>query len=349
MTYKDIIMLKKVIILMMAACATMLLSCQKEDPVGPTIVFNSNRNMYVVEEATTPISAVIYVDKYNYGETNVFVSEKKDSLEYLMNHFNPYVDVYNHYLPSGLSTFSRDLRKRYIIVEDLNPATTYYYFVSTIYDDMTIEFTPIHSFETEHLPLAVDMGGSVKWCSVNFDEDRKEFKSSQMFYASLFWYNELPSAESEILEGDWRYPTRKELEYLCDNCSVTLIDLKKEWLRLTSKNGNNLYIPFTFEESNDKYKNGPWKLMLFPDKSRGGLYVKASNKSLYSIKNLLDSDYHIPILFSSYYDSYGKFTEECELQLTSDLFTWTYLDEEVTPPQTKRGDSRRGVRFVLDK
>ncbi len=54
----------------------------------------------------------------------------------------------------------------------------------------------------------------------------------------------MPNPSEETIEGDWRYPSKEELEALSKICQVTLVDYIKMVVRLTDVKGTNLYIPF---------------------------------------------------------------------------------------------------------
>ena len=126
-------------------------------------------------------------------------------------------------------------------IRGLTPNTKY--FVIGVIEDWQGDMIKISSkknIKTENVPSYVDLGGDIYWCSVNYKADRQTFEPSQFNTQDLFFSYTLPNPNDEIIPGDWRYPTKNELQYLCDNCIVTLIDFKDRYVRLTNNAGLNL-------------------------------------------------------------------------------------------------------------
>lgn len=336
------------VITIIGVCFMFLLSCQnEEETIVNTDIFNyEGLKESVVEESITPISVTI---DCGHDNRKVCCSENRDSLEFVMNNYDGcwYYDD-----PEWPACVRRDdpvTNTTHVTFYDLNPSTTYYYFVTEegFYPEDPRKFSPIHSFKTDDLNLQVDMGGSVKWCGVNFLENRGAFNVSQFLSSSLFAKYDLPKTENETIEGNWRYPTTQELQELCDNCTVTMVDFRKEFVKITSKNGNSLYIPYTLGCPPLENKSHGWKhLMLFPSNESGyGLSVDTPDLEPLSEK------------WSYAFGCIVKFKNEVQrynLRISTpgsgtDFYRWKYIDGTVTPDQEKTGSEKRGVRFVVEK
>ena len=193
------------------------------------------------------------------------------------------------------------------------------------------------------------MGGSIEWCGVNYLENRGEFDLAQFLSNSLFRYNELPEPTDETIPGDWRYPTKQELQELAETCNVTMIDFNENFARLTNGDGNNIYIPFTLEKKIDAWTYGSHKLMLMPaDDGESGLCIWTTDMNISDMgsKDRVKcgedlTKYTLGIVNRS---PHNKNDESYH-----DFFHWSYIDGTGGNSQRKHGEEKRGVRFVCNK
>lgn len=320
-------------------CLIFLFSCGKEN--WENKIINDDRWAITVEESITPMSVMINT-RGSYSNTITFLSENKETLESVMNNYRKY----SVSPPSGVIRTKNYHKSEIAMFDGLKPATTYYYLVA--FEDTPIRLSSIHAIEMEDIKDKVDMGGSVEWCGFNFISDRGKWsRSEQLLKTSLFSSEELPTPDREILDGDWRYPTIDELQELCDNCTVTMVDYENHFVRLTSKNGNNLYIPYTLEKPLTFKLHGYKQLMLFPcDDKVHGLYVSTTSDTP-SIEDILNMDYEPYVWYGKAVNNYN--ISICSVREDRDFFNWGYIDGVVDPPQYVSGTEKRGVRFVVDK
>lgn len=334
-----------ILMMLCAACLFFVASCDKSDTVfNDPYVLTENLGECVVEGSITPFSVTIDTRGNN---RYAIISENKDSLEIVNNNY----DYYSVYLPMDVKKEdSSSGGSYYVTFDELKPSTTYYYFVAYDYWG-TSEKTPIHSFKTEDINLKCNLGGSVNWCGVNYLENRGEFESSQFLKGSLFSYKELPDPASETIEGNWRYPTIDELQELCDNCKVTMVDFKNEFVRITSTNGSNMYIPYTLYTPHEKNSNGLKQLMLFPsDEKEYGLGVWTND--MMPLSDYWRDEFGHYVKFeeeTKSYDLYIKKPVNRNTDREENFFKWwVYYYDSNSIKQIGNGDSKRGVRFVED-
>ncbi len=229
-------------------------------------------------------------------------------------------------------------------IRGLTPNTKY--FVIGVIEDWQGDMIKISSkknIKTENVPSYVDLGGDIYWCSVNYKADRQTFEPSQFNTQDLFFSYTLPNPNDEIIPGDWRYPTKNELQYLCDNCIVTLIDFKDRYVRLTNNAGTHLYVPFTSRMPLYETLSGYKELALFPCDKASGINVHSGS----ALPGLCNSNLQEKVFFGEQLNGYSLRIRTNDY--SDDFFHWSYLDGFVTPPVDRSGTSNRGVRFVFDK
>lgn len=119
---------------------------------------------------------------------------------------------------------------------------------------------------------AIDLGLSVKWASTNVVGDKAQFKGNSYFawgettakndftWNTYKFYNgtftkyyttdkktrlDLEDDAAHVyLGGNWRMPTRAELQELVDNCTWTWTSYQgRKGYLVTGKNGNNIFLP----------------------------------------------------------------------------------------------------------
>lgn len=329
-----------------------LLSCQNGDEPkneNNVILNYADFGESIKSGSLTPISVTVYVGS---DSRDVCISEKRDSLELVMNDY----DYYRYYddKQSGVR-FERPLRYgNYITFYGLKPATTYYYFATEdgYNPGDPRKISPLHSFKTEDINLYVSMGSCIEWCGVNYLENRGEFHWTQFLSTSLFSYKELPNPSLENIEGDWRYPTKQELQELSETCTVTMVDFNKDFVRMTNSEGINLYIPFSYNKKGDSWTDGYKQLMLIPaDDDESGIYVLTPNLNLSKKVDELAFGYSVKCgeELTQYKLKIEKGSSNIKNDEYSDFFHWSYLDLSNGNSQQKHGDEKRGVRFVREK
>lgn len=337
-------------------CFMFLLSCKNEDEPkgGNNVILNyDGLGESVIEGSITPISVTINL---GHEHREVCFSENRDSLEMLMKDYDNLWDYINSSTPRRINYKSVDSCYESLMVTfyDLKPSTQYYYFV-TEHGWNSRKFSPIRTFKTEDVNLWVDLGGSVKWCGVNYLENRGEFNISQFLLSTLYGQSELPKADKEEIEGNWRYPSIEELQELCDNCSITMVDFEKMFVKLTSNNGNSLYIPFTLHCPLESKSYGLKELMLFPsNQNEYGLYIQTIE--MWPLENEWDfKKYGYHVIFKNRPYDIESQTQDYKLKICTptyngtDFFRWSYIDGTVTPEKEIKGTEKRGIRFVLEK
>ena len=344
-------------ILLMLCVTVSLTSCSNDDMDSNSkadILDYDGFGEVVLEGSITPFSVTI--DVINGGRPRTaYISENKDSLEIVMHNFDYYYPSYAK--PECIKREDNEWSsyERYITFYGLKPNTQYYWFLTE--DGYNPEdprkISLIHSFVTEDMNIYCDLGGSVIWCGVNYLENRGIFDNSQFLKSSLFGYSELPNPSSESLEGNWRYPTRTEIQELCDNCKVTMIDFRNQFVRITSQNGENMYIPFTYRYSMQTQSWGRKNLMLFP--------CDGNNSFTYYGLCVYTPDISPLYNLSGYYIKFEEDLTDYELKIVtpsstnvrdsnlSDFFCWSYIDATGTTEQRRHGDEKRGIRYVMDK
>lgn len=330
------------LISLIGVCFMFILSCQNEEPSTHNVILNyEGFGEIIIDGSITPVSVTVNVGDPDYVST--VISENKDSIEKAMEKCVQY-GWYSDNVASVRMTHGDDT---FYTFYNLKPNTVYYYFVieEGISSTDACKISPILSFKTEDLTLHVNMGGSIEWCGVNYLENRGEFNSAQFISSSLFRYNELPDPGSEVIEGNWRYPTIQELEELLETGTVTMVDLTEKFVCLTSPDGNNLYIPFTYQKPWDDWNGGYRHLMLIPaDDHESGLYVSTTylRQYTYGVKCGYELEgYKLKI---EKRPSYIINLSDC-----SDFFHWSYTDSTGGSSQKKSGDDKRGMRFVCEK
>ena len=314
-----------------------LLSCKNGDE-PEYIIYCDDIGVSVMAGSITPGSVTFSKDDRSIGKFIIFVSENKDSLEQIRK--LPYISANT---PACIYWGRIDRDQLSKTIYDLKPSTIYYYFISQDLSDSPDRVSPINSFETEDINLYVNMGGSIEWCGVNYLENRGDFNYEQFFSSSLFEPKELPNPKEEVIEGDWRYPTLQELQELSETAKVTMVDFNKQFVRITSAAGNNLYIPFTYRYPFERDSSESKELMLIPaDDKKSGLRMSTS---AFKISHLSEYDYVVQS---------GYNLEKCELSIVkhytgdiSDFFYWSYTYVPDSGNEQKRtGVGKRGVRFV---
>ena len=319
-----------------------LLSCQNEEPSTHNVILNYEGFGKIIRDGSiTPVSVTINAGDTYYVST--VISENKDSIEKAMEEcirYGWYADdvASVRVIPKGYTFYT---------FHELKPNTVYYYFVveEGLNSTDVLKISPILSFKTEDITLHVNMGGSIVWCGVNYLENRGEFNNAQLISSSLFRYDELPDPISETIEGSWRYPTLQELEELSETCTVTMVDFSEKFVCLTSSNGNNLYVPFTYQKLWDDSNDGYRHLMLIPaDDQESGLYVSTPylSRSTYGVK--CGDELEGYTLKIETRPSYIINLSDC-----TDFFRWSYTDSTGGSSQKIFGDDKRGVRFVCEK
>lgn len=345
-------MKKLKLISLVGLCLISLLSCQNnnEPMVGNNPILNyEGFGESILDGSVTPVSVTINVgDDYRMA----CVCENRDSLEKAMDE---YVKL-DCYYSSVVSVKEKESVRgeRLVTFYDLEPSTTYYYFVTEDGFNSTDprKIGRIHSFITEDLKLYVNMGGSVEWCGVNYLENRGEFNSAQFISTSLFSYKDLPNPSEEMIEGDWRYPSKQELQELSETCTVTMVDFNREFVRLTNPDGKNMYIPYTYEKYNDYFRDGCKQLMLIPaDDEESGLYILTPDIRLSHKSDVLAFGYIVKCgeELTKYKLNMVKRSSNIKDNRYTDFFHWSYLDETGDTSQRKYGNEKRGVRFVREK
>lgn len=125
--------------------------------------------------------------------------------------------------------------------------------------------------------LAVDLGLSVKWASMNIGAKKPEDKGDSFAWGEVkpktsYTYDNyayrVPNnrkdcvdigsdicgtkydAAHEIWGGEWRMPTEKELEELFKKCKV--VDMENGW-KFIGPNGKSIFMPYTESETKDGY------------------------------------------------------------------------------------------------
>lgn len=317
------------------------------DPTKPAKVeMNSTAFKFsVIPSSITPVSASFKKDEeeeeYYVHKIEIYMSEDEEFLESVIDQITKVVDI--EIFNDKLFRVDLELLYRDEDLTGLTPGTTYYMygvargygvFDMHNYTDYEVRVSPRMSFRTEDVNLYVDMGGSVIWCGVNYLEDRIAYDDSQFLSQTLIGPR-LVNPQNEVIPGNWRYPTDEEIRELVDNCTVTLIDCSpsQRIVRLTSKDGTNLYVPFTFKygySTSPNKSTGYYKLNLFPSDKLNGLLIE--------YKYMAGKDYG---------NNLGTFS------ITSQRYTeyspFYYWSETLVNGHTASGVERRGVRFVCDK
>lgn len=335
------------LISVLGICFAFMLSCQNgEEPnTNNEAIHNYDGfDEYVLEGSITPVSATLFP-----GGTNryICISEFRDSLEMAMDEYDRY-DYFTGLIESVKEKNTKDFHK-FVTFYDLKPSTTYYYFVTEagFYSSDPRKIGSIRTFKTQDINLSIDMGGPIEWCGVNYLENREDFKASQFLSSSLFNYRKLPDPSQEVIEGNWRYPTKQELHELLETCSITMVDFVKQFVRITSVGGKHLYIPFTYKEKYGFETYQHQNLMLIPVKNDDeGLYVETPKMDLHN--KYSNENYRV---------MYGDELKEFKLKFADsdnvecrDFFHWSYTHVSIDgSSEEKSGDESRGVRFVREK
>lgn len=317
--------------------------CEKDDDSKQKIIMNSpDMTPDILPESITATSISIYWN--SFFDAFMYISENEKEIDEV----EAEIARIGH-ISYGFTTCrngSLDSRETNTF-RNLKPDTEYFVIVYGELPDgkaYRVEASPKISFKTPAFELKVDMGGSVNWCGVNFLEDRDIADYSQYLETSSYYFSELPDPQIGSIPGDWRLPTKDELYELCENCTVTFVDFSEKYVRLTSQNGSNLYIPFTYHRETDwNYKEYDDKrLMLFPsDNERYGLYIDAP---LVGPLSKLDPR----VKFGKKLDYYKICVTE-GIKNDDKFYYWSYLDATVTPNVMRSATEKRGCRFVCDK
>lgn len=288
----------------------------------------------VITTTITPFSAS-FDNNWN-NHITYYVANNKESLEKIINEIVKTHSLVYYYDYPDVHIGHSSYEKFYETIYGLEP-DTYYYYILAFESSGTIRISPIKEFKTEEINLYITLEGSdVIWCGVNFMENRGDFIESQFIESQLFSKNSMPDANEETIPGEWRYPTKAELEQLSKICKITLIDFEKMFMRLTDNNGNNLYIPFTDQYYDPRVIN--MKGCAFPySGGEGGLILNPG--SHYGVR---DERSDVSPIFGLYLDK----IHEKPLSVTSDFYDITVTDVNGDKIQYHE---KRGVRFVMDK
>ena len=310
-----------------------LTSCQ-DSPDRPQINIDTEFGADLESISVTPISASFNTRFSSFYR--VYYSEDKDALEKVINDIKKTGNLDSTY-PDNVSMLLSNERKSHITTYSLQPNTKYYYFLTTKYGGEgkygAIDISKIKEFKTEEIKLYVSIEGSdVIWCGVNFIPNRGKFDENQFLQSKLYYQDSLPDPSEEMLEGNWRYPTKEEMEQLVENCSITFIDYDKMFARITDKTGNNLYLPFNEKFIANNFVGIP--NCGFPyEYGWGGLFLESNSGYDYR-----ENEFYSPF--------FGSGLKNNKIYINDNFYTWSYINLQ---GKTVSGTNPRGIRFVMDK
>lgn len=200
---------------------------------------------------SNPSESEVFIDNRKYGITPLFI----DSIECGTHNLSFFLEGKHDTIVS-------------IVVSD----SIDNYFSATLYKDWTV-VKRIEKFETERDidHEYVDLGLSVKWatCNIGAKEPDElgysfawgEIKDKSVYSWSTYNYSEKDNPQVKILElkddianvrwgGDWRLPTKEEIQELLEKCSWTFTKVKgRNGYKITSKvkgyKGHSIFLPAT--------------------------------------------------------------------------------------------------------
>lgn len=315
-------------VILVFLCSIIMTSCNNDG--NESVIDVDEQFIQIVENSITPFSVCLSLSSYIYETNKIYISANKEKIEAIASQVKHDPDSWSnaeYYLTDstdiiGISidevTHNYHINCVYGLCED----TDYYYIAVSLspYSDESIRVQSIQTFKTTYIKPLVDIGGSVLWDGYNYMNG----KSVENFYDAinppLFYKNELPSPT----DSNFRYPTKEELMELDEFCDLVYFDPSYKFVKLKSKlTQEELYLPYTLWNPHGKYGSlnlyGLYDACFFP--SEGGEYgLKYGEKS----NNVSDVGFYL----SEY-----------------QFYAWNAsVDGE-----TVKGESRRGVRFVMDK
>lgn len=312
-----------------------LSSCQKDETETVSVIITDDTEIGIgfIEDALTPNSCT-FETFMNYGKY-VVISPEKPVVENFIERVKETLDVsdlYEEYQQEGnlsVQRFHKDW-SNLLICYDLSPDTKYYYVTIDNVEWKSIVISNVKNFTTPKYDSMVDLGLSVNWCGYNYVEGESEMK---IWDNDLYYYSNRPHQFDNMFQN-CRYPKEDEVKELINNTEITLVDYNKRFIRLTSVNGNNIYIPFDREGTNKWQQDN---LALFPYLPNG-TFVDIDKMPK---PGIMMGGYPYPMISSSDVQLTGSRLKDFHI-IMSDTFYKAYSGV------TENGNSR-GVRLVCDK